>query len=159
MRMAFVNGGLAIIVQYWEQHGEQIEGGARVELRRSSVLTSPGAPAGTPGFSVAPIGEGGLWRADLFVLLNEGGRPCFHYHPHFEHGDVGERYFAEELTAAPRRWIADRLGDLPGLLATCDGTDLLDEVDLAEHQLALPAMLAAVDAALGRATLSLGRYA
>lgn len=154
MQTAFVNGGLAIVVRYWEQHGVEVEGGARVELRRSSVLSAPGAPAGTPGFRVDPIGEGGLWRADLFVMLTDGGRSCFHYHPHFEHGDVGQRVVEDELTADPRMWIAGRLGDLPALLATCDATDLLDGIDLEEHLRALPAMLAAVDAALGRAAVS-----
>ena len=159
MRTAFVNGGLAIIVQYWEQHGAEVEGGARVELRRASVITTPGAAAGIPGFSVAPIGEGGLWRADLFIGLTDGGRPRFHYHPHFEHGDVGQRVLADELTADPVTWISERLGDLPALLATCEATDLLDGIDLEEHRRALPAMLAAVDAALGRATVSLSHRA
>ena len=158
MSIAFVNGGLAILAGYWEQHGEEVEGGARVELRRVHEVASARTVPGTAGFTVEPLSSGGLWRADLFVVLTDGGRPCFHHHPRFEDDDVGQRAFEDRLTADPRAWIADRLADLPGLLEASGAQDLLASIDLEEHARNLSVMLTVIDAALGRATLALSGY-
>jgi hypothetical protein len=150
MKYVYVNGRLAIIVRYWEQHGAAVDGGARVELRRVSQLEGPNHRPGAAGLAIGPISDGGLWRADLFMILSEPGKSCFHFHPHFENGDVGERHEEDALTADPRRWIADQLADLPALLDRCGGSDVLSSVDLAEHERALPLILASVDACLAR---------
>lgn len=157
MKVVFVNGPLAIIVEYWEQHGAQVDGGARVELRRVAVVPGRADRAGTEGFSVGSIGDAGLWRADLFAVISEPGTPVFHFHPRFADGDVGERELDKDLTDDPRGWIADRLADLPGLLAGCGATDLVAGLDLDEHRRALPAMLMAVDSALARLSIAVTR--
>lgn len=148
MKVAFLNGGLAINVLYWEQVGAETEGGARVELRR--VTEVPGANPGADGFSVAAIGDGGIWRADLFVVLTDHGRNCFHYHPRFEGEDVGERYDDPDLARDPRGWIEGKLADLPSLLREAGAGDLVESVDLVEHRRMLPLMLSAVDSCLAR---------
>ena len=96
------------------------------------------------------MSDGGLWRADLFMVLSDPGTPCLHYHPQFENNDVGDRFFDDELTADPRRWIAAQLADITGMLERCGAADLVPSVDLEEHRRALPLMLAAVDACLAR---------
>lgn len=150
MRYAFVNGPVAIVVRYWEQHGEAVDAGARVEVRRVEPVLDDPDLLGTAGFAVQPIGAGGLWRADLFLILSDPGQPCFHYHPKFENSDVGERYFDDALTADPRAWIADQLNDFAGLLERAGAGDLVDQVDFDEHRRAMPLMLSAVDSCLAR---------
>jgi len=150
MKFVFVNGRVAVIVRYWEQRGQVIEGGARVELRRVDQVEGPGHRAGAAGFTVQPIGNGGLWRADLFMVLSDPGAQCFHYHPQFEHSDVGERFVEDELTTDPTKWIAVQLSDITDMLERCGAGDLVPSLDLDEHRRALPLMLAAVDACLAR---------
>ena len=150
MKYVFVNGRLAVIVRYWEQHGAVVDGGARVELRRVDELKGPNHRPGAAGLAVRPISVGGLWRADLFMVLSEPGTSCFHYHPQFENGDVGERFVDEALTADPSTWVAEQLTDIEDLLKRCGGSDLLPSIDLHEHRRALPIMCAAVDTCLAR---------
>lgn len=150
MKFVFVNGRVAIVVRYWEQREEAVEGGARIELRRVEPVEGRKHRAGAAGFTVPPVSDGGLWRADLFMVLTDPGMPCFHYHPRFEHDDVGERFFRDELTADPARWIEERLTDITGTLEQCGAGDLVPSLDLQEHRRALPLMLAAVDACLAR---------
>jgi hypothetical protein len=52
MQYIFANGGLAIIVKYWEQPGKVVDGGARVELRRVEEIADPHVSLGTAGGSV-----------------------------------------------------------------------------------------------------------
>jgi hypothetical protein len=155
MKIVFVNGRLAVIVRYWEQHGPVVDGGARVELRRVDQLEGENHREGAAGLAVRPISEGGLWRADLFMILSEPGTSCFHYHPQFENGDVGERFEDADLTADPRAWVERQLGDLEGLLKRCGASDLLPSIDLDEHRRALPMMLTAVDACLARVPVAM----
>lgn len=159
VKYVFVNGRVAIIVRYWEQHGVAVDGGARVELRRVDQLEGEKHRPGAAGLAIGPISDGGLWRADLFMVLSEPGTACFHYHPKFEHGDVGERHDEPDLSADPRRWIADQLSDITGLLKRAGGSDLISSVDLDEHRAALPLILAAVDACLARLPASIARHA
>ena len=150
MKFVFVNGRVAIIVRYWEQRDKIVEGGARVELRRVEQVEGRNHRAGAAGFTVLPVSDGGLWRADLFMVLTDPGTPCFHYHPQVEHDDVGERFFDDELTADPAKWIETQLTDITGTLERCGAGDLVPSLDLEEHRRALPLMLAAVDACLAR---------
>jgi hypothetical protein len=155
MKFVFVNGRVAIIVRYWEQRyweqdNQVIDGGARVELRRVDQVEGPGHRPGAAGFTVQPIGDGGLWRADLFMVLSDPGTPCFHHHPQFGNSDVGERVVEDELTDDPAKWISAQLSDITGTLERCGAGDLVSSMDLDEHRRALPLMLAAVDACLAR---------
>lgn len=150
MKYVFVNGRVAIIVRYWVQRGVATDGGARIELRRVDHVEGRADRPGTEGLRVGSIGDGGLWRADLFMVLSEPGRPVFHFHAKLEDGDVGERYESPELTADPRRWIADQLDDITGLLERCGAAELIPSVDLYEHRVAMPLILSAVDTCLAR---------
>lgn len=154
MKHVFVNGRVAVIIRYWEQRGAAIEGGARVDIRRVTQLEGPAHRAGAAGFTVAPVGDGGVWRADLFVVLSEGGRECFHYHPHFRDNDVGERFDEDAITADPRQWIEDSLRDLPGILASSGAEDLIASLDMDAHRRSIPLMIASVDACLARVPIA-----
>jgi hypothetical protein len=81
----------------------------------------------------------------------------FHFHAKFEDGDVGERYESPELDADPRRWIAEQLDDLPGLLQRCGAGDLAPSVDLYEHRQAMPHILSAIDSCLARIPAAIGQ--
>jgi len=155
MKYVFVNGRVAVIVRYWEQRAAAIEGGARVEIREVAQVEGPAHRAGAAGFTVAPVGEGGIWRADLFVVLNEGGRPCFHYHPEFRSGDVGDRFDLDGLQPDPRGWIEESLRDLTGILTNAGAGHLVSSIDPAEHRRSLPLMLAAIDSCMARVPVEL----
>lgn len=158
MKYAFVNGRVAIVIRYWEQRAAVVEGGARVDVREVSQVEGDVHRPGAAGFRVAPVSPGGIWRADLFVVLNDGGTPCFHYHPRFRDGDVGDRFDEPELAADPRQWIEDALADLPALLAGAGAEHLVASLDLSEHRRALPLMMAAIDACLARVPVTLGQW-
>ena len=159
MKYAFVNGPVAIVVRYWEEHGDAVDGGARVEVRRVERVVGEHDRPGAAGFAVRPVADGGLFRADLFMILSEPGQPCFHFHPQFEDGDVGERFFDDELTADPRGWIAAQLDDFAWLLERAGAGDLVAKVDLDEHRRAVPLILAAIDSCLARLPAVVARAA
>jgi len=150
LKVAFINGRVAVIVRYWEQEHHVTEAGARIDIRRVTQVEGPSHRAGAAGLTVAPVGGGGgIWRADLLVVL-EDGTHCFHFHPEFEDDDVGERFDDPALARDPRAWIEDQLRDLPAILAAAGAEELTPSVDIAEHIRALPLMMAAIDAALAR---------
>ncbi|TCP47846.1 hypothetical protein EV191_11151 [Tamaricihabitans halophyticus] len=156
MKYLFVNGRLAIQIRYWEEPGFA-DGGARIELRHVSQVEGTQHRAGAAGCTVSPVSPGGLWRADLFLHLDKPGKGCFHHHPNFAADDVGRRDFDEKIGRDPRRWIEERLRDLPALLAACGGTDVLESVDLDEHHRALPLMLTAIEQCMARLPAELAR--
>ena len=158
MKFVFVNGRVAISVRYWEERGAVIDGGARVEIRRVEQVEGLNHRAGAAGFTVLPVSDGGLWRADLFMVLSDPGTPCFHYHPRFENNDVGDRFFKDELTTNPTKWIAAQLADIAGLLERCGAGDLVPAVDVEEHRRALPLILAAIDACLARIPVAITAF-
>ena len=106
MLHAFIFGPIAVTVGYWVQRGVDTESGARVEIRRVEYDDIPGAPAGVAGLRLLPV-SAGIWRADLF--RDQDGGIIYHYHPHFEKGDVGERSLDDRLTADPVGWVIERL--------------------------------------------------
>jgi hypothetical protein len=144
MLYAFITGPIVITAGYWVQRGVDIESGARVEIRRVEREEIPGAPAGVAGLRFLPVSEG-IWRADLF--RDQDGNVIYHYHPHFEKGDVGERFLDDRLTADPVAFVIDRLRDLRSLLETSGAGDLVDQIDYTEIERALPAIRAAIEAA------------
>lgn len=143
MLHAYVVGPIAITVGHWVQRGAETESGARVEIRRVEREAIPGAAAGVAGFRVLPV-SAGIWRADLF--RDQDGRVIYHYHPRFEKGDVGERYFDDQLTADPVGFVIDRLRDLPAVLRDSGAGDIAGDVPLAAIERALPAIRQAIEA-------------
>lgn len=158
MKFVFVNGRVAVVIRYWEQRAGAVEGGARVDIREVSQVEGEVHRPGAAGFTVAPVSDGGIWRADLFVVLNDGGTPCFHYHPEFRDGDVGDRFDRPELAADPRRWIEDALADLPRILEQAGFGHVVSSVDMDEHRKALPLMMAAIDTCLARVSVTIGQW-
>ena len=130
VKYVWIFGRVAVIVEYFEQIGpDDIEGGARVEIRRVETELIPGAPAAVSGFRVLPVTHG-IWRADLFHLLNKpGDKAIYHYHPNFHDGDVGEREFDPGLTGDHLAWAHDRVADLKGLLRNAGAGELVDDID------------------------------
>jgi hypothetical protein len=146
VKFAWFFGRVALIVEYFEQIGpDEIEGGARVEIRRVQKELIAGASAAVSGFRVLPVSDG-IWRADLFHLLNQpGDNPIYHYHPNFHDGDVGERQFDPGLTGDHLAWAMDRVADLKGVLRTAGAADLVDDVDDEDLAAILPQVRAALD--------------
>lgn len=143
MLQAFIFGPIVITAGHWIQRGIATESGARVEIRRVEYEEIPGAPAGVAGLRFLPVSNG-IWRADLF--RDQDGQIIYHYHPHFENGDVGERSFENQLTTDPAGFVIDRLTDLRSVLLDSGAGDLADRVNYAEVSLALPAIRAAIEA-------------
>lgn len=143
MLYAFIVGPIAITAGHWVQRGVDTESGARVEIRRVEHEEIPGAAAGVAGLRLLPVSDG-IWRADLF--RDQDGDVIYHFHPRFEKGDVGERFFDDQLTADPVGFVIDRLRDLRDLLVTSGAADLVEQVDYTEVERALPAIRAAIEA-------------
>ena len=149
LKFAFVIGPVAVVVQHWEERFSELEAGARVEVRRVEPSTGERDRPGAAGFRVLPVSEGGIWRADLFVVVDPPtSEPRHHHHPRFAGGDVGPRVFDPDLSADPPGWTQARLADLPGLLRKCGAADLAAAVDPGDLARALPAVRAAIDACL-----------
>jgi len=146
VKFAWIFGRVIVLVEYFEQIGpDEIEGGARVEVRRIEKELVPGAAAAVSGFRVLPVSEG-VWRADLFHLLNRpGDRPIYHYHPNFIDGDVGEREFDAGLTADHLGWAFEQVADLRGLLETAGYGELAGDIDEDDLTAVLPQVRAALD--------------
>lgn len=143
MLQAFIFGPIVITAGHWIQRGVATESGARVEIRRVEYEGIPGAPAGVAGLRFLPVSDG-IWRADLF--RDQDGEIIYHYHPHFEKGDVGERSFDDRLTGDPVGFVIDRLENLRAVLLDSGAGDIADRVNYAEVSLALPAIRAAIEA-------------
>jgi hypothetical protein len=143
MLHAYIVGPIAITVGHWIQRGVESESGARVEIRRVEQEEIAGAAAGVAGLRLLPV-SAGIWRADLF--RNQDGEIAYHYHPHFEKGDVGERSFDDRLTADPVGFVIDRLTNLRAVLIESGAGDIADQVSFAEVNGALPAIRAALEA-------------
>lgn len=149
MKYAFVFGGVAIIVRYWEERHADVDGGARVEIRRVEERLGERHRPGNAGFSVLPVSDGGVWRADLFTALDaRRGEPRHHHHPRFAGGDVGERVYDSEMTADPQGWVDRKLQDLKMLLEESGAGDLVSSVDFDEYERTLPLMNAAIESCL-----------
>ncbi len=154
IKVAFLNGPIATVIGYFEQKTDVTEAGARVDVRRTSIIEGPRHHRGAEGVAIAPVGGGGgLWRADLLVEL-ETQKSCFHYHPAFRDDDVGDRFFDEQLDADPLGWIESRLEDLPSLLEEASAPDLTPMVDLHQHQRSIHFMMSLIESALARVPLA-----
>ena len=145
VKYAWIFGRVIVLVEYFEQIGpDEIEGGARVEIRRVEKDLVPGAPAAVSGFRVLPVGAG-IWRADLFHLLNKpGDNPIYHYHPNFRDGDVGQREFHPALTSDHLAWALDQVANLKDLLRTAGFGELAPDIDDDDLLAILPQVKAAL---------------
>jgi hypothetical protein len=139
VKFAWFFGRVVVLVEYFEQIGpDEIEGGARVEVRRVEKELVPGAAAAVSGFRVLPV-SAGIWRADLFHLLNTpGDHPIYHYHPNFIDGDVGERQFDPALTGDHLAWALDQVANLRDGILRDNAPELIDDVDPVDLEVVLP---------------------
>jgi hypothetical protein len=145
MVYAFLFGPVAITVRYWEERSADVEGGARVEVRRVGEVIGDHDRPGAAGWRIGPVSDAGIWRSDLLTVISRpGNEPRHHHHPEFRHGDVGDRVFDPALSADPVEWTMARLADLPGLLAACDAGDIAVQVDARTVDRALPAIRNAI---------------
>lgn len=145
----FMFGPVAVTVRYWEERGDEVEAGARVEVRRAEEVVGTHDRPGAAGWRIGPVSDGGLWRCDLLTVIDPpNGEPRHHHHPAFCDGDVGRRVFDTELTSDPVGWTMAKLVDLPALLVSCGATDLAERVDTSAVERALPAVRSAIEACL-----------
>lgn len=141
----FMFGAVAITVRYWEETGDDIEGGARVEVRRAGEVIGEHHRPGAAGWRIGPVSEAGIWRSDLLrVISKPGAEPRFHHHPAFHDGDVGPRVFDPALSSDPVEWTIAKLADMPALLRAAGATDIADEIDTVAVDRALPAIRSAI---------------
>jgi hypothetical protein len=128
---------------------EGAERGVRLEVR---FLERP--PLTGSIYAAQPIVvDRPIWRADLLETADgpPGSHDRTHHHPRFRGWEPGRRQFEPDLNANPIGWLADRLRDLPGLMAGAEidpeeaGPN--DAVDLAR---AAPDIAATVESLLAR---------
>jgi hypothetical protein len=97
---------------------EGAERGVRLEVR----FLESGEHDGTI-YASRPISVGQpIWRADLLESV-EGPPGSFdrtHHHPQTRGWEPGRRAFERGLSADPLGWVAERLRDLPGLVAQAE---------------------------------------
>ena len=149
MEYIFVNGQIAITVCHWVEHYEEVDAGARIDVRRAEPYEGRAHRDGAEGYRVLPVGDGGIWRIDLSKRI-DGDVPeqRFHHHPNFVDGDVGPRVFDEELSADPLNWVERELLNLPKRLADNGLTELQESMDIDELRKAMPMIRLAVESSL-----------
>lgn len=136
---------LAVTVQNFSTHRDDgDENGCRIEIQLVHEKMSSLAAA-----KVTTLGEP-VWRADIFSTKTAPGTwDRAHFHPRFEGQEPsGRAYAQDEIRKNPVGWARERLADLPSLLREGGHPEMLERIDLAEVALALPAMVAAVEATL-----------
>ncbi|MGP4099539.1 hypothetical protein [Nonomuraea sp. KM90] len=93
---------------------EGAERGVRLELRR----LEPGELKGSI-YSARPITvDRPIWRVDLLESVSgtPGSFDRTHHHPGVKGWEPGRRVFDSRLSEEPLKWLAERLGDLEGVL-------------------------------------------
>lgn len=147
----FIVDPVAITARYWEERDDEVEGGARIEVRRVTDVVGARHRPGAGGWRVEPVSSGGLWRSDILTVISRpGNEQRYHHHPQFSAGDVGPRVFDPEMTADPVGFTMARLADLPGLLVAAGAPELAERIDREDLARALPAVRAAIDACLAQ---------
>lgn len=153
MRYQFLNGQVAILVQYWEEryeeNGEQVDGGPRIDVRRVEAVEGRAHRPGATGYRILPVGDGGIYRIDLSTKINSDVPvKRYHHHPDFRDGDVGPRVFDDELSADPIGWTEQTLRNLPDLLAGKGLPDLQESIDAEQLSRAMPLIMQSVQLSL-----------
>lgn len=151
MIYAYIMGRVAVTVRDWVERGDEVEAGARLEVRRVDKVTLPRRHRpGAEGWRVASVGEGGIWRSDILSVVGGERQPRYHHHPDFSDGDVGPRVFDDDMALDPVTWTMDRISDLPALLIASGAGDLAAEVNPDEVAEALPLIEESIRACLSR---------
>jgi hypothetical protein len=149
MQYVFVNGKVAIMIQYCEEHYGEVDAGARIDLRRVEQYEGAVKREGIEGYRILPVSEGGIWRIDLSTRIDsERPEQRYHHHPNFRDGDVGPREFDPELSADAFGWIERRLLDLPDILTRKGFADIGATVDVDRLGKDMPMIRAAIEASL-----------
>ena len=148
---AFILGPVAITVRYWEERDREVEGGARIEVRRVTEAIGDRHRPGAAGWRIEPVASGGLWRSDILTVISRPGNEVrYHHHPEFRDGDVGRRVFDPEMTADPVGFTIARLADLPQVLLQAGAPELAEQVNRSEVDSVLPAVRDAIHACLAQ---------
>lgn len=146
----FINGQVAITVRYCVERYEEVDAGARIDVRRAESYEGSHHREGAEGHRVLPVGDGGIWRIDLSHRIDsEVPQQRYHHHPDFRDGDVGPRVFDEELAADPLDWAERRLLELPALLTEKGHEDLAKSIDTEQLARSMPLIRTAIEASLG----------
>lgn len=120
---------------------EGAERGVRLEVRLLATQPVEGSIyASQPILVDRPI-----WRADLLesVAGGPGTWDRTHHHPKMRGWEPGTRQFDGQMSAHPLRFVAEQLGDLPGLLAGADiDPSAITDRDTEELRAAVPEILA-----------------
>lgn len=114
-RVGVVVGDLYFVDPHPMRGQEGAEHGVRLELR----VLDRGELRGTI-YSATPIEVGRpIWRVDLLESVDgkPGSFDRTHHHPVFSDWNPSKRVFVRELSADPLRWLAEKLSDLPDILA------------------------------------------
>lgn len=152
MQYTFLNGSVAIVVQYWVEHYEEVDAGARIDVRRAELYPGSAHREGAEGMRILPVGDGGIWRVDLSHRVDvEVPEQRFHHHPNFRDGDVGPREFVQELADKPLDWIEAQLMDLPSLLKEKGHPELAETVDMDDMARSMPLIRMAIESSLAPA--------
>jgi hypothetical protein len=145
MRHGFVIGKIGVLVGYAEFRGAKgLEAGARLELRRM-VEQSP--PKGDRAEPATPVTFGDpLWRVDIFSRSSgpPGNWSGAHHHTGFRNLGPGRRCVDASLISSPLVWLERCLRDLPSVLTTVGGDDLVADISRDEWERALPGIMDAV---------------
>ncbi|MFL6143258.1 MAG: hypothetical protein ACJ72N_15515 [Labedaea sp.] len=151
MKYTFLNGQVAIMIQYCVERYEQVDAGARIDVRQVEPYEGDKHREGAQGYRILPVGDGGIYRIDLSVRLDDGSHEKrYHHHPDFQNGDVGPRAFDDELSADPVGWTERRLRDLPKLLAEKGYSELAESIDADQLAGSMPLIRLAIEKSLHR---------
>ncbi len=151
MITAVVVGPIAITTNYWEesQADGTMETGCRVQLRLVRQVPSVTLPPQPRRDATYWSFEEPIWRADLFTTVGSAVPfDASHVHPTFSGMQPCERVLDPAIPADPYGWIERRLGDVPGMLSEAGHADLIDALDRAALDTAMPAVLALVRATM-----------
>jgi hypothetical protein len=145
---AFVFEKVAVLVGPWREPMDPPERGARVEVR----LLADEPRRGSRAAAQRVVLDQPVFRADLFDQADgpPGNLRSAHFHPRFEGVEPCDRHWPDEIRADPTGWLETQLGDLRRLLEE-SGVDVTGaawvDVDAAALRVAIPDVVAAVDAA------------
>jgi hypothetical protein len=148
-RVSVVAGDLYFVDPDPAPGQEGAERGVRLEVR---LLDRP--PLTGSIYAAQPIViDRPVWRADLLesVAGAPGSHDRTHHHPAFRGWEPGTRQFDPALSGDPIGWLADRLSNLPDLLAGADldGAEMGAD-DARQLAAAAPEIAGAVEALLAR---------
>jgi hypothetical protein len=134
-----------VLVGPWHEPGNPPERGTRLELR----LLDEEPKRGSPFAAERVVIDRPLFRADLFDQVDgpPGNLSSAHFHPTFHGIEPSDRVWHDRVKTDPLGWLADQLGDLPGLLEE-SGAEVAGEPWVADDAAALRDAVPAVQVAV-----------